>query len=734
MDLINTSLEDKNPGVRAETLNFVFRNAKSKKVKFQKGVIKEFLTRVTKNVEHSDKNVREGSYRLLALMSTKLDGKIMNTFTSDFKEDRMKLLQEAKAELSKATTEQHSATPSSEVKEAPKKQVSVPAVTKKAPSKTQKAAGPKKIKKIADKRKCESEATGPPTESEMDELSAVDICNEIYGEPTIKKIHEKNWKTRLEGLHELHEKLVIESPDEIKTQAILKTLSLAPGFKDSNFQCNQEKFKIIKAAVQNSKLSATSIDIVFNYCLDKIADPKCSVGAKESLSSIADAVSLAYLAPRVLSEGNKLKSVKNVAECWGWFSEALFQFGFGKLDLKITIDEAYKALGNTNAAVRGKAVDAVAAVLLYVPQLRPKFDDQKEAIKAQIDSALAKFDGPPPAPIRGPVLKTLMAKTANKDESESIKDEEEDDLIPRVCIANSFGPELLDKLADKNWKMRKEALETIKEIFDKNKFITSDLGDLPVPLCNRLTDVNKVLVQLTFEIVSAIPCAIGSKGARSHVRTFAVAIIGALNDSKPQIREKGISALKAWHKEVPLPYWFDESNLMAEQLADAKKVHLRYTFLPWLTEHLATSKKVPTSALMAFLPHIYSCLEDRDGKVREATSKSLVSFMIHLGFPKMAKACGTNQKVRLELEKAKEALPKIELKAEVINAADIMNPKVSDSPPPKKTKSSEEKCATAKQDKKPEKKTLKSSKSSSKSLKLEPDDIGEIITGFYRTA
>jgi hypothetical protein len=52
MDLINTSLEDKNPGVRAETYNFVIRNAKSKKVKFQKGVIKEFLTKVEKDIGH----------------------------------------------------------------------------------------------------------------------------------------------------------------------------------------------------------------------------------------------------------------------------------------------------------------------------------------------------------------------------------------------------------------------------------------------------------------------------------------------------------------------------------------------------------------------------------------------------------------------------------------------------------------------------------------------------------
>ena len=95
-------------------------------------------------------------------------------------------------------------------------------------------------------------------------------------------VQQTAWKERLEGLKNISEEMDRKFPEkaEIPTQAIFRLLSLKPGFKDTNFQCNQEKFKIIGNAGANPKLSETSLNIVFDYCLDKIADVKCG---KESL-------------------------------------------------------------------------------------------------------------------------------------------------------------------------------------------------------------------------------------------------------------------------------------------------------------------------------------------------------------------------------------------------------------------------------------------------------------------
>jgi cytoskeleton-associated protein 5 len=370
-------LEDKNPGVRSETMLFMYRCSKSKKVIFPKSFVKEFLTKVTKNIEHSDKNVRDEAYKMLAVMSTKLDLKIINTFISDFKEDRMKLYQAAVEELKGAPKDNAEKISKANEPPAPEKKT----VQKEVPKKTGVKSKKPTKKPAASKKEEITESSGPPAEADIDEDTAIDTCNRLFGEEAVKKVQEKNWKTRLEGLQEVTNKLNSFEAHEIKTQPIYKVLSLAPGFKDTNFQCNQEKFKIIRTAAQNPKLSQTSINIVFNYCLDKISDVKCGALAKEALFGMADIVSLAYMAERVLSAGNKLKSVKNIAECWSWFAEGLPQFGFGKLDIKMFIDQSNIALAHSNAGIRTKAIEAIANVLRYVAPLRGKYDDQKDAIK-----------------------------------------------------------------------------------------------------------------------------------------------------------------------------------------------------------------------------------------------------------------------------------------------------------------------------------------------------------------
>ena len=63
-------------------------------------------------------------------------------------------------------------------------------------------------------------------------------------------------------------------------------------------------------------------------------------------------------------------------------------------------------------------------------------------------------------------------------------------IFPR----DKFTPELMEELADKNWKVRKEALEKIAAILNEAKFITGNLGSLPEGIKVRLGDNNKVLV------------------------------------------------------------------------------------------------------------------------------------------------------------------------------------------------------------------------------------------------
>ena len=321
-------------------------------------------------------------------------------------------------------------------------------------------------------------------------------------------------------------------------------------------------------------------------------------------------------------------------------------------------------------------------------------------------------------------------------ENADADDDDQDDLIPRSDVSAQLTSALLEKMEDKNWKMRKEALDETKAIFEKNKYITDSLGDLPLSLSKRFTDVNKVLVQTSFDIAILIAAALGKKGATTRVKAFVVPLIAALNDSKVQIREKGAGALSAWHELVPLKFWFDDEAI-AGTLGDAKKIHLRYTFLGWLADKLPDEKKIPKASIEACLPHLMACMEDRDGKVRDAAQKSLLGFMIHSSYPAMIKLA-KSPKTKDELDKAKELLPKAPVRvvqAEVIDAGDIMSAATSK---PKKSKKKapvqeEVEDEPIVEDEEPKKKAVIKKKVPAKKKitgkKVEEEDFGDIITG-----
>lgn len=58
--------------------------------------------------------------------------------------------------------------------------------------------------------------------------------------------------------------------------------------------------------------------------------------------------------------------------------------------------------------------------------------------------------------------------------------------------------DLIGKLNDKNWKIRKEGLDTVVEILNEAKFVSASIGDLPSALKGRLSDSNKLLVSTLY--------------------------------------------------------------------------------------------------------------------------------------------------------------------------------------------------------------------------------------------
>ena len=70
-------------------------------------------------------------------------------------------------------------------------------------------------------------------------------------------------------------------------------------------------------------------------------------------------------------------------------------------------------------------------------------------------------------------------------------------LVLPTCssvFSDKITPEIIEQMADKNWKIRNEGIQKVLAILNESKFITANIGELPAALKLRLADANKILV------------------------------------------------------------------------------------------------------------------------------------------------------------------------------------------------------------------------------------------------
>lgn len=71
-------------------------------------------------------------------------------------------------------------------------------------------------------------------------------------------------------------------------------------------------------------------------------------------------------------------------------------------------------------------------------------------------------------------------------------------LLLKLCLtfySDKVTSELVSKIGDRNWKIRKEGLDEVASIINEAKFIQPNIGELPTALKGRLNDSNKILVR-----------------------------------------------------------------------------------------------------------------------------------------------------------------------------------------------------------------------------------------------
>ncbi|EDL27566.1 cytoskeleton associated protein 5 [Mus musculus] len=677
-------MDNKNPTIKQQTSLFIarsFRHCTSSTL--PKSLLKPFCAALLKHINDSAPEVRDAAFEALGTALKVVGEKSVNPFLADvdkLKLDRIKECSE-KVELvhgkkSGLATEKKESKPlpgraaaSGAAGDKDTKDVSgpKPGPLKKTP--TAKAGGPSKKGKTTAPGGSASAGTknkkGLETKEIVEPELSIEVCEEkasaVLPPTCIQLLDSSNWKERLACMEEFQKAVELMERTEMPCQALVKMLAKKPGWKETNFQVMQMKLHIVALIAQKGNFSKTSAQIVLDGLVDKIGDVKCGNNAKEAMTAIAEACMLPWTAEQVMSMAFSQKNPKNQSETLNWLSNAIKEFGFSELNVKAFISNVKTALAATNPAVRTSAITLLGVMYLYVgPSLRMIFEDEKPALLSQIDAEFQKMQGQsPPAPTRG-IAKHSTSATDEGEDGEEPGEGGNDvvDLLPRIEISDKITSELVSKIGDKNWKIRKEGLDEVAGIINEAKFIQPNIGELPTALKGRLNDSNKILVQQTLNILQQLAVAMGAN-IRQHVKNLGIPVITVLGDSKNNVRAAALATVNAWAEQTGMKEWLEGEDLSEE--LKKENPFLRQELLGWLAEKLPTLRSTPTDLILC-VPHLYSCLEDRNGDVRKKAQDALPFFMMHLGYEKMAKATGklkptSKDQVLAMLEKAKANMP-----------------------------------------------------------------------------
>ncbi|XP_069992445.1 cytoskeleton-associated protein 5 isoform X4 [Penaeus vannamei] len=678
-ETVSGALANKNPQVKAETAAFLSRAfCYCTPTVFNKKLLKVYITDLVKTLNESDPTVRDNSAMALGVMLKVVGEKQLMVFIGEVENLKMQKIKEAadKAELKVKISAPKAKKPAPK-KEAPPPAAEPPPSTTAPPKKVIKAgvkpgassAGPAKGKK---RLKGGGGGGGGGagggvleecTEAELSIEDAVEKASEVLPEDVVSGVTDANWKTRLAAVESFGNTIQTLDRSEIPCQALVRVLAQKPGFKDNNFQVLKLRLEALKNLAENSDFTRRSGEVCIQDLVEKLGDPKNGSLCGEVLMTIAEAAKLQWVGPEVMTRAFEQKSPKIQEMALKWLSDAITDFGF-VLQPKALIGDIKKALAHTNPGVRTAGISLCGTIYLYMgATLRVFFEDEKPALLQQIDSEFEKMNGTsPPAPTRG---LNRGSSTENDDDADDVDSGPAvinvQDLVPRTNISDQLTSTLFTELADKNWKVRNEALQKVSNIISEAKFIKGDISELPTALCARMMDTNKNLALEALRLTASLSAALGPN-CKPHTRNIVPGMLAALGDSKQNIRQQALSTLNSWVEQTGLKETVD-----GEVFADALKSgspFLKSELFLWMAEKLkdAPPKSVNKEELHACTQYLFMALEDRNADVRKGANEAVLPFMIHLGYDGMVKHTNkvkpsSKNTVMQALEKAKPNLP-----------------------------------------------------------------------------
>ncbi|BGP14170.1 hypothetical protein JCM10213_002469 [Rhodosporidiobolus nylandii] len=452
---------------------------------------------------------------------------------------------------------------------------------------------------------------------------------------------DSNWKQRLEGMDKLEEWVKLDGRASEAEVVVKWTVGKKPGPKESNFQVTSRVFALLSSLATDSPTwtKACAAAAIPLMC-DKLGDIKLKKPAGDALGVFAEKSSAGFVLGQAYAPLSAQKAPKTLAESYLFVEQLLRDFGLaGGLAVRDLIEFLKLGLKHSNALVRGNATKCLVTLRLFVgPDITSFLSDLTPQLLSTIDSEFAKVSSEPaPEPTRfgadtvaPPAAAAAPAAGGSKGGKGGAPEVDPmDELFPRVDLDRLVSSAQAQAIGDANWKVRKEALEGVRDLLEANKRIKpTGLPDLANPLKQRITDSNKIIQLLALDIVARLAAAMGRPFGEKLSRVFATPVAQTLADQKANIRAAGVTTLSAMADASGLDGLVGAFDKPLEGNNSVQRKEL----LGWLEERFKDDDATAGLELAPLAGPVLSCLEDRNADVRKSATAILPVIIARAGY------------------------------------------------------------------------------------------------------
>ncbi|XP_038218793.1 protein mini spindles isoform X2 [Zerene cesonia] len=513
--------------------------------------------------------------------------------------------------------------------------------------------------------------------------------NEFKKLPTEEKCVHKLWKARVAGYEEAI-KLFNQIDDE-KSPEWNKYLGLVKKFViDSNAVAQEKGLEAALVFVENCGHAGKTTGEVMSGIV-----AKCIAAPKTKTKDLALQITLMYIeiekheiVEEELLKGMEQKNPKVVAACIAALNTALKQFGNKVIAIKPMVKKIPILLADRDKTVRDEMKALVIEMHRWIGgAIEPHIASLQAVVQQELRESFAGTGGgaQPTRYLRSQQNRVRDTPTADTTDGAAEDDDAEIgngdsgemdpyDLLDPVEILSKLPKDFYDKLENKKWQERKEALDVLENLL-KNapKLEPGDYADLVRALKKVISkDTNVMLVALGTRLMGMV-----ATGLRSKFQPYAVSCIQACLEKFKEKKPNVVTALRECIDAI-----YPSTNLeaiMEDMLAafDNKNPSIKAesaTFLArslCVTQPAAFNKKL----IKAYVASLLKLLESADPIVRDAASEALGTATKLVGEKNIAPHIGKLD--NLKEQKIKEFADKAEIKVKISAPKKDVKPKAA---------------------------------------------------------